>query len=127
MASPVPWEFKVCMKGKCVGLVHKCRRSCLGVGVFWHQGVEDRHQPFSAPRKVGLEARVLPSAIQVHFIIHISLYARTGFLSSCGVLFIFLFFFLNHYCIKKCFSFGKGYRGANTVRSLLPSITTKNL
>lgn len=36
MASPAPWEFKVWMEERHIGLVHKCGRSFLGVGVFWH-------------------------------------------------------------------------------------------
>lgn len=36
MASPAPREFKVWMKGRQVCLVHKRRRSRLGVGAFWH-------------------------------------------------------------------------------------------
>lgn len=128
MASPAPWELKVWMEERHIGLIHKCRRSFLGIGFFWHH---------AGPKGPG-QTRALPhsqkcgSGGQSPSKCHSGSFHRTH-LSLCQNRFpkfmwgpvYFSSFFLNHYCIKKCFSFGKGYRGASTVRSLLPSITTK--
>lgn len=129
MASPAPREFKVWMKGRQVCLVHKRRRSRLGVGAFWHHtGPRGRGQTLalSHSQKCGSGGQS-PSKCHSGSFHHtrLSLCQNRFPKFMWGPVYFSFFFFFNHYCTKKCFSFGKGYRGANTVRSLLPSITTK--